>query len=370
MAMKKLFIIVLILYAVVFLTGCPKNTPDKKTVETVVNSIAADFNKDQKRYDCYVRGFDYNESGDSITCNQTTSDVEKYQSQAKRIRNDVIDRFAGVIDYNYEQFANDIQTRRSTTSFLADITELGVGSAIGITNGERAIQILGIALTAFRGGRKSAELNFYQQQATPILIVKMDTSRDRVMSAIVQKKEFDVDKYSLENGLGDVIKYFWAGTLTRGFVELSKDTSVTAKEAERQLDVLEGVEIDPIPSVERSNLSDKITAQRRSFSKQLREANVISDSDEAKKKEAKAIVKSKLEMIWRDVEAEEKFKSTVKEMEADEDYKAILANTPDAYDKITAEQIANTLITGFVSKIKEDTKLGELFLQILKKANK
>ena len=150
-------------------------------------------------------------------------DKPAYAADARRIRDDIVSRFVRVIDSNYEQFTNDLQNRRTTTNFLGDITELGVGTAVGITNGERALQILGVALTAFRGGRKSIDQNFYERQSTPILITKMDTSRDRIMSAILQKREkFGVDKYSLEDALGDVIKCFWAGTLTRAFRRIVK----------------------------------------------------------------------------------------------------------------------------------------------------
>src|SRR5438105_15898765 len=92
-----------------------------------------------------------------------TTDKAPYADDARRIRDDITDRFIRVIDRNSEQFTNDLQNRRATTNFLGDITELSVGAAIGITNGERVLQILGVALTAFRGGRKSVDQNFYEQ---------------------------------------------------------------------------------------------------------------------------------------------------------------------------------------------------------------
>ena len=103
---------------------------------------------------------------------------------AKRVRDDAIEDALAVVDSNYNDFIRTINTRRSKTDFIADVIELGTGAAVGIAKGERPNQILGIALTAFRGGRRSSELNFYKEQTTPILISKMDDNRAQVFASI------------------------------------------------------------------------------------------------------------------------------------------------------------------------------------------
>ena len=135
--MKNVTILVITILIVNLFSGCPKTVPNKRVVETVVNAFKLEFEKDQKRYNCYVRGFDYDESSNSITCLQGTADKEKYAADARRIRDDVTIKFIGVIDNNYEQFINDLQNRRAITNFLGDITELSLSTAIGITNCQR-----------------------------------------------------------------------------------------------------------------------------------------------------------------------------------------------------------------------------------------
>ena len=350
-----------------------KTVPNKRVVETVVNAFKLEFEKDQKRYNCYVRGFDYDESSNSITCLQGTADKEKYAADARRIRDDVTIKFIGVIDNNYEQFINDLQNRRATTNFLGDITELSLGTAIGITNGQRALQILGVALTAFRGGRKSVDQSFYERQSTPILITKMDTSRDRIMTAILVKRgKFGVDKYTLEDSLGDVIKYFWAGTLTRGFVELSKDASVQARNAENQLSVIEGVPINPIPSATQQQFSDNIAAQRISLAKQFRDAETITDPD--KKAEAVKKILAKYETIWTDITVKDEFKAIVTELKAVPEYNATISKIGDSANPPKRVEL-DKLIAKFMERIAEEdnkaenTKLREIFLNTLQKAN-
>lgn len=387
--MKKITTLILIIIFVNLFTGCPKTIPNKQVVDSIVKTYKTQFTKDQIRYNCYVRGLGVNERFDmkepskikessetideDVSCKTDGVDKPKYAADARRIRDDVASRFIRVIDNNYEQFANDLQNNRATTNFLGDVTELGVGTAIGITNGERVLQILGVALTAFRGGRKSISQNFYEQQSTPILLIKMDTSRDRVMSAILQKRQkFGVDKYSLEDSLGDVVKYFWSGTLMRAFVELSKDTSVQAKEAESKLFRIEGVEIEGVSSDESLKISDDIFEQRKSLSDQFKEAELI--EEDSKKADAIKKVVDKYIKTWKDVEENKAFSKIVEQLLIKEEYKATINkinNSETPPTKVEVNRLFKDLIS-FISAADDKAgtiKLQELFLQFIKKAN-
>ena len=377
--MKKV-ILFLLICTVLMATGCPTTMPNKKVISIIVNRYRTDFEDDQLRYNCYVRGYeDTQPLSHSRPCKEVDSsgqaippDKARYADDARRIRDDVTDRFVRVIDSNYEQFANDLQNHRATTNFLGDITELGVGAAIGITNGERVLQILGVALTAFRGGRKSIDQNFYERQSTPILISKMDASRNGVMSAILQKRQkFGVDKYSLENALGDVIKLFWAGTLTRAFVELSKDTSIQAQIAEDKVLRIQGVELDPIPSLKRQRFSDDIAAQRISLGKQFTQAEAADRANGTSTEVPK--ITAKYEMIWTDVEATDDFKAIVTELKGLAPYSVTIPkiNTATPPSKNELFQLIGKLTRRITEEDDKagNTRLQELFLAIIKKAN-
>lgn len=372
--MKKITL-PLIICIVLMLTACPRNAPDRRVIDAIIASYTSEFRSDQLRYDCYVRGYDFSGSGDSITCvTGVAPDKPKFADDARRVRDAVTSRFLRVIDSNFEQFANDLQNRRATSNFLGDITELGLGAATGISNGERVLQILGVAMTAFRGGRKSIDQSFYERQSTPILITKMDTSRDRVMSAILQKREkFGADKYSLEDSLGDVIKYFWAGTLTRAFVELAKDSSLQAKTAEDQLLIVQGVEINPIPSLVKQRASANLFDQRVILAKQFRDAESLLVA--ADKAAAIAKIVAKYEMIWRELEAKDEFKSIVAEIKTNAAFTATVTKFGTQANPPTRTEV-DQLFAKIVSRISEEddkagnTKLAELLTSILTKTNK
>jgi hypothetical protein len=191
----------------------------------------------------------------------------------------LIDRALAVIDSNYNDFITRLQTRRSTTDFIADVIDLGLGAATGISKGERPNQILGIVLTAFRGGRRSAELNFYREQTTPILISKMDDNRAKVERIILEGKEKEVTDYSLPAALRDIVAYYNAGTLVRAFTELSKDTAAQAQRSEKR--VLELKNINPSDIV---NLPEAATENLRLIYQDLAgSANFDTIRDDIKK---------------------------------------------------------------------------------------
>jgi hypothetical protein len=122
-----------------FTTGCPKGPskqfPGVKNSKSLVTNVNSYITTAQNNYNAAI-----------------TADPTDANGTAQRIRNDVIDDVLAVIDDNYNDYISNIEERRSRTDFLLDVIELGTGAATGITKGERPNQILGIGLTAFRGG--------------------------------------------------------------------------------------------------------------------------------------------------------------------------------------------------------------------------
>ncbi len=222
--MRKIQLCLLVLTAV-FATGCPKYRPkvDFNNKSNLVNKVNERFRDWQTEYYAALKAKDF--------------------ARAKTARNELLEEALPYIDDAYIDFINDIQRGRDRANFVADLVELGTSGAVGITKGERAIQILGVALTAFRGGRRSADLNFYKDQSTPILISKMDGNRANVRATILSREGDGVDKYPIGAAISDIVDYYNAGTLVRAFTELAKDTAVQTKQSEDKVLELKGVPI-------------------------------------------------------------------------------------------------------------------------------
>lgn len=192
-------------------------------------------------------------------CGNLTVDTQTRDAYAMTLRDTIISRIMRVIDYNYYQFENDLYVRRSTSSFLADVLDTGTNLAATITNGERAKTVINASLNAFRVGRKSATLNFYRDQTLEVLIIKMQTARDRKKADIIRRKRGGVGNYQLDDALGDVVEYFFAGTLPRALQQLKVDAGNAAQDAEDE----KGRAVEGLPSklATESNLKTSLDAR-------------------------------------------------------------------------------------------------------------
>jgi hypothetical protein len=212
----KLIQISLLLCVVGLATGCPKT---RTTMPSAIGDKLIQKEADQ----LVTLANNY----DTAIASGTAADLGK----AQLYRNELMHVGILLIDDNYNQFENDLFVKRATTNVAGDLTELGVAAATGITNGERVKTILAIALTAFKGGRKSIDVNFFRERSTEIIALKMRASRARILQTIYQGLAVPVDKYPLGAGLDDLINYLNAGSLNSALLELAQDTGQDARNA-------------------------------------------------------------------------------------------------------------------------------------------
>lgn len=217
--MKKPIIVFVLVCAVVSLTGCPRGRSKMPDVvnDRVIYYAVKTFDEDVAEYNNAV----------------TAGNLDT----AKIRRDELIFKLKRNIDANYADFENELFIGKAASNVLFDITELGASAAIGITNGERAKTIIGTALTAFKGGRKSVDVNFFREKTTESLISTMRASRSRVEEKINLGLRNEVKNYTLEEALGDLINYFFAGSLANALVELSQQASERADIARTQVDI-------------------------------------------------------------------------------------------------------------------------------------
>jgi hypothetical protein len=277
---------------IVFLTGCP-NEPSKdlNNKNSFAKSINTYLARAQGRYE---------------------ETVKTDPNEAKRIRDDAIEDALAVIDSNYTDYISKLSMRRSTIDFVADVIELGAGAATGISKGERPNQILGISLTAFRGVRRSSELNFYKEQTVPILIAKMDDNRAQAHAVLLEKKLRQVSQYSFKEAIGDVVTYYNAGTLVRAFTQLSRDTAAQASLSEKRVLQLQNISSNDVIEMtpDTTSASIMIGKYRHNYFKALTQGSG----------EVKQETTEKLRLIYLDVAKgakSEQFKPILEKLKKD-----------------------------------------------------
>lgn len=255
--MKRLAFALLLALIVAFATGCPqpKYRPNLSFDQGMVSKFNTALKQQYREYECYRFGPEHIDFQNK-KCDSFAEDQEK----AKGIRNELIETALSFIDESYENFTSDIQAGRDRDNFLLDLVELGTTASIGITNGERTLQVLGVALTAFRGGRKSIDVNFYKETTIPILISKMDDNRARVRTIILRREEKSAANYTLGAAVSDLVDYFNAGTLARAFTQLQKDTAAMTLQTEAHLANLKAAGVKGAPTAAELQASREISA--------------------------------------------------------------------------------------------------------------
>ena len=243
----------------VFIVSCDHRDPPRRIDNAFVNTINEYLKDEQLRYGCveYGKKFKRNlrdNSGEYVKdpCKEgSDSDItgEAQEKELIRIRNRFIDRAILGINANYNDFVVALAERRSTGNFIADLIQITLGSVVGVIDDTKTLQILGVSLTGFTAARSSYDINFYQEQTTPVLISAMDTGRSNALNIIMQskydkeaKRDRNTIEYSLYAAINDIVDYYNAGTIVRGFVELNRNSTELARAAKIQVLNLRGVD--------------------------------------------------------------------------------------------------------------------------------
>jgi len=184
---------------------------------------------------------------------------------AKIARNKLI--FIGVeqVDTEFNNYRKKSRKRNDLLQFIFDFLEVGATTAIAITNGERAKEVIAEALTGFKGGRTSFTKTFRLLEAQ-ILFNKMVSNRSKRLSAIYGKLNDDVTSFPWERARSELRDYFYAGTIDDALSGLSIDTGAEANAAQKNLEEVKKLAgIVGAPSPEEVEVSKKNFDQVRTI---------------------------------------------------------------------------------------------------------
>lgn len=308
----KHFAYIALLCTLLTFMGCPKNAPkfnsaSGKDKDLIFNALKLHlFRNEWLVYECSTRAIQIGNVTNVNTQTNNCGGFGKNQERAMSIRNQVLDNSIGLIDSAYGVYIRNIRNKRSVGEFLADLLLIGGNTSVGIVNGERALQVLGVALTGASGVRKSASLNFFDEKTTNVLIKQMDSSRYQMLSEIKQQKarsaDDTADGYSFDAALTDLVRYFEAGTLNRAFVDLDTQTTLSAEVARKGIlrlkdlkDVSEIISLAGAKTI--TDLDAKLTDLERDIL-----LTPDSDSNRAKIRDASAFLKSVYDKMVADTD--------------------------------------------------------------------
>ena len=158
------------------------------------------------------------------------------QTEAKRLRNQVLTELTWLVDADYYRRKNNLFLNRAQFNLLTDLLVLGTTTAGTLTGGESIKTILSATSAGIVGARTSVDANIFRDKTSEALIGKMDAMRDNKKVEIINSMELDVAHYPLEEGIQDVHALYDRGTVVSAIVELSKDAATSAETAKKNLE--------------------------------------------------------------------------------------------------------------------------------------
>ncbi len=172
----------------------------------------------------------------------TTDVYEQYRQlntpQEKReYRDEVVHARMRYINAHYEVLVRELQYGRAGKDFAVDAVEITL-DAVGALAGTAATKAI---LHAISGGliglNASFDQAFYQEQASFVIVQKMDELRDTQQTKISAKLQLpaipssDGQGYGFGAAMADLDHLMRAGSITRALIELSKSAGADAEEA-------------------------------------------------------------------------------------------------------------------------------------------
>lgn len=232
------FGVILALDAVLALTGCGArfarpNIPDVIVVPPPAGKAGGnykieDYTGDLKKY---------------VAASEGTTPAD--MATAIRLRNKMVFSLMAEIDYVFGNYETKLFLNEGSFRVAADFLELGLATGSTVTNGARGKTILSALLSGVTGTNLSLDKNFFRQQTVEAINSSMEANRDRIKTVILQQLKQDISTYPFEAARSDLIKYFFAGTLTGGLLELHQNAAANAKAQQEEMNQVQVTNITP-----------------------------------------------------------------------------------------------------------------------------
>lgn len=170
-------------------------------------------------------------------------------------RNTMAAELMFIIDHHYQAYEGTVMAGRAKGDFVVDSVMLLLTTvATGLPQGRDTKIASGLA-TLLAGGKANSDKSFYAQQSQYALIGKMLADRKRVLVDIWGSLSKGYSAYPVAAVLGDVERYYRAGTMAAATPPLSKMRAKKCRSTDRS-EQIEGADLlrqraapeQPVPS--------------------------------------------------------------------------------------------------------------------------
>ena len=147
-------------------------------------------------------------------------------------RNTLAYQMIGLCDYRFAHYEYDLVLGKAKRDTFTDLSMFGLNSAASLMTPGSATQIISAIAAGLGFSRSNIEKNFFQNQATPALLDRMEVLRKAKYNEIVPKLGLPYSQYPAAALLKDMNDYFNAGTMIGALRDVKQNTAIKDIETE------------------------------------------------------------------------------------------------------------------------------------------
>jgi len=152
----------------------------------------------------------------------------KSEAEQESVRNQILNDLMSLIDYNYYEFESNLRGDKTTQEMGADIATLGLTAAATVMGGAETKTILSAIATGVVGVNSSIDKQVFQSNTIQAIQLQMRSMRAAIEKNLNAGMGKNIQTYSLQNGIRDIVAYYNAGSLTDALIGLIQSSANNA----------------------------------------------------------------------------------------------------------------------------------------------
>ena len=158
----------------------------------------------------------------------------------KEERNIILNELILLTDFYYQSYEGSLIAGKAKSNFGFGMASTALSLASAVSTVEDTKTIISSVASLTSSTRTEIDKNFYYEQTAQALIVKMRALRTKAKLSLVNGIALPYKDYSLEQGLGDFLQYYRAGTMANAVQSVYEDAAKQSAEAQQNIDRTQG----------------------------------------------------------------------------------------------------------------------------------
>ena len=167
--------------------------------------------------------------------------IEEYKKREAKeqqsYRNEVVTAHMRAIDINFSEFRRRMNKEGNLSSLSFGFVGTAVGAAGTTVTTATASRILSALSTVVATQRTDIDKTLYFEKALPALFATMEAERTKVRVDIERSLTLDTAEYTLAQALGDLERYYNAGSLPGALASITTTAGGTKQKGEKEIGI-------------------------------------------------------------------------------------------------------------------------------------